>query len=60
MKITIEHPLDGTVSIDRPDMEDCTIYEVRDKLLIPMLAGMTFCDSTIEELFHPDYNEPEE
>ena len=60
MKITIESTLDGTVTIDRPDLEDCTINDIRDKLLIPMLAGMTFCESTIEGLFYPCEEDEEE
>ena len=52
MKITIEHPLDGTVVIDRPDYVDGDINDLRDKLLIPMLAGMTYAEHTIGVLFN--------
>ena len=52
MKITIEHLLDGTVVIDRPDYVDGDINDLRDKLLIPMLAGMTYAEHTIGVLFN--------
>ena len=60
MKITIESTLDGTVTIDRPDLEDCTINDIRDKLLMPVLAGMTFTEGTIEKLFYPTLEDEEE
>jgi hypothetical protein len=52
MKITIEHPLEGTVIIDRPDFVDGDINDLRDKILIPALAGMTYQEHSIGVLFN--------
>ena len=52
MKITIENPTySQIISVERTDLDDATISQMMDEIIIPILISAGYTEKVIEEYF---------